>query len=59
MKFLPPVKTPPEPLDVHSASAWAVLIEATLQAERIRTGNDVVHASCISDSLKPIDSSFR
>jgi hypothetical protein len=51
-KFLPPVKTPPpEPLDMQSASAWAAIIEAVIQAERIRTGKAVVDASCIGDSL--------
>ncbi|WP_430228882.1 hypothetical protein [Nitrosomonas communis] len=50
-KFLPPVKTPPpEPLDMQSASAWVTIIEAVIQAERIRTGKDVVDASCISDA---------
>jgi hypothetical protein len=55
-KFLPPVKIPPpEPLDMQSASAWATIIEALIQAERIRTGKDKVDASCISNSIAPAE----
>ncbi|WP_430233291.1 hypothetical protein [Nitrosomonas communis] len=58
MKFLPPIKTPPpEPLDMQSASALAAIIEAVIQAERIRTGNEKVDASCISDSIAPTERS--
>jgi hypothetical protein len=56
-KFLPPVKTPPpEPLDVQSASAWATIIEAVIQAERIRTGKDKIDASCIEEPVHKYNS---
>ncbi|SFI30991.1 hypothetical protein [Nitrosomonas sp. Nm34] len=59
-KFLPPVKTqPPEPLDMRSAAAWATIIEAVIQAERIRTGKAEVDASCIGNPEAPIDSSDK
>ncbi|AKH39171.1 MULTISPECIES: hypothetical protein [Nitrosomonas] len=58
MKFLPPVKKPPpEPLDMRSASAWAAIIGAVIEAERIRTGKEKVDSSCISDSIAPTERS--
>ncbi|SFI75147.1 hypothetical protein SAMN05428978_103235 [Nitrosomonas sp. Nm34] len=57
MKFLPPVKAPPpEPLDMQSASALAAIIEAVIQAERIRTGNEKVDASCIGETVHKYNS---
>lgn len=59
-KFLPPVKTPPpEPLDMQSASAWVTIIEAVIQAERIRTGKEKVHAFCIGNPWVPSDLSDK
>ncbi len=53
MLFLPPIKTiPTEPPSIPSKSIYlAALVDAVLQAERIRSNNSEVHAFCIRDSV--------